>query len=80
MVIEETNNAYRNLVCVCLCVRVCMCNDKRPLGIPRRLAASCEDRSRGKFFESRKVVRVSFSGINFAGYAPKMWMQIALQQ
>jgi len=60
-----------------------MCNDfnKRPLGVPRRrLAACCEERSRGKLFESCKVVRVGFSGINFPDYAPKMLMQIAVQQ
>ena len=55
--------------------------NKRSLGIPRRrLATSCEERNRGKFFESCKVVRVGFSGINFPGYAPKMLIEIALQQ
>lgn len=82
--IEETNNSCRNIgVCVCACVCVCVCNDlnKRPLGIPRRrLALSCEERSGGKFFEYCKVARVGFSGINFPGYAPKMLVQIALQQ
>ena len=55
--------------------------NKRPFDIPRRrLAASCEERSRGKFFESCKLVRVGFSGINFPGYAPKMLIQTALQR